>query len=320
MVKAKFPWGKVRVERQLDRDSTTPLIYYGGKSRDAQWIINNFPPHSTFVDTFGGGAAITFAKRPSVVDIYNDIGNVANFLRVMRDHGGRLYQVLYQTPFSRQEFYYCRDNWPSQLERYKDLVGGEKGTVSSREAVDAAIEWARMWFVVINQGYTHEENSDSWRVVKQVDGASGFRNHVDDIPFLMKRLREVVIENMCFSKLIPLYDLPGTLFYCDPPYYDDTRASHGNYLNEMTHDQHVELLSMLNEIQGQAVVSGYDSELYNDMLSGWRTIRKTAKSAIQNSKSLKDRGDRTEVLWIKEHAVGLWAEYFASPDVAKLHS
>lgn len=324
MPKAKLtlPWGKVVIERPVNERLVTPLIYYGGKSRDSDWIISHFPPYGnvTYVEVFGGGGAVFLRKRPSRTDVYNDLGNVSTFMSVMRKHGGRLVNQLYQTPFGRDEFTECRRDWPGLLERYRREVQ-ELGP-DSEQTVNTAIEFARCWFVTINQGYTHEELCDSWRVAKQVDPAAGFRNHVDDIPWVMQRLRECVIENRDFSQLIPLYDLEdgSTLFYCDPPYVHDTRADVGNYICEMSLERHVELLGMLRNVKGQVVVSGYDHEVYNDMLSGWKKVTKTAKSSIQNSKSVLDRGDRTEVLWIKEHNRGLWAEYpeDSQADVARV--
>jgi DNA adenine methylase len=118
------------------------------------------------------------------------------------------------------------------------------------------------------------------------------------------------IENMDFAELIKLYDKPTTLFYCDPPYMEKTRAegAKNTYKHEMPVERHAELLTQLQAIQGQAVVSGYDCDLYNYKLHLWRTVRKTTKSSIQNRNSIEDRDSRTEVLWIKEHHYGLWGQ------------
>lgn len=290
MSEFSFPWE--RMKRTYSVERRTPLIYYGGKSRDADWIIRQFPPHTTFVDVFGGGGAISFRKRPSAVDVYNDIGNVANFFEVLRNFPDELYRALYFTPFSRQEFDIASKTWQDEMR------AGNK------------LEWARKWYIVINQGYTHEESSDTWHVAKQVNSAVALANHTDDLPNIVDRLRRMHIEHYSFEKLIPLYDLPSTLFYCDPPYLSETRASHDNYHHEMPYEKHVELLNMIKQVKGQVVLSGYDSQLYNASLKDWRRVTKTAKSSIQNSKSIETRGDRTEVLWIKEHHSGFdfWSE------------
>lgn len=266
------------------------MIYYGGKSRDAEWIIKHFPPHSTFVDVFGGGASVFLAKRRSSLEVYNDIGNVSTFFRVLRDHPQELYERLYLTPFGRDEFWRCRKGWQESL---------DKGDL---------IEWAREWFVVVSQGYTHEEHANSWRVSRSLNCASTFQSHVEKIPSVAERFRFAHIEQLSFEKLIPMYDSPETLFYCDPPYLSSSRASNDNYLNEMPVDLHIKFLKLINEVKGQVVVSMYDHELYHRYLSPpkWRVDRITHPSAIQNSFSMEGRGERTEVLWILERQQGLW--------------
>ena len=298
-----FPWSIL--PRAVSDKKRTALIYYGGKSRDAQWIIKHFPPHTCFVDVFGGGGAIILAKGPGQVEVYNDIGNVSLFFQVLRDHPDELYRALYLTPFSREEFEKCTPHKPGSGTGWEEsLANGDM------------IEFARRWYVTINQGYTHEEYSDSWHVAKQVNSASAVANHTDDLPRIADRLRRIHIEHMSFDKLIPLYDLEdgGTLFYCDPPYYGDTRVSLDTYVHEMTAQDHLMLLDMILEVKGQVVLSGYSSELYESKLADWLRVEKTAKSAIQNTRQLNGRADRTEVLWIKEHHHGF--KFWSSPNVS----
>src|SRR6266446_585486 len=284
------------------KDDRTPLIYYGGKSRDADWIISNFPAGwSTLVDVFGGGGAISFrvGMRGKTI-VYNDIGNVCHFMKILRNHGDELYRRLYFTPYSRQVFEAARDNWPAKMVGYKNETDEEK-------RLEYGLEWARQWYVTVSQGYTHEEYSDSWKNTATVNCAESVANHVDDLPGFVDRLRRMVIENTDFAKVIPQYDRPETLFYCDPPYMHDTRVSTGNYENEMTAERHIELLLSIKNVKGQVVLSGYSHSLYEEQLKGWRRVSKSAKSSIQNLSSMDGRGDKTEVLWIKEHAHGLWS-------------
>jgi DNA adenine methylase len=289
--KIYFPFDSmIKTPSMEDR---TVLIYYGGKSRDADWIISHFPPAwRTLVDVFGGGGAISFrvGVRDKVV-IYNDIGNVYNFMKVMREQGDELYRQLYFTEYGRDQFEKDGIQWREAMERGDEL------------------EWARRWYTCINQGYTHEETSTSWHKAIVVNSARAISNHTDDLPGFVNRIRKHLhIENMDFAQIIPEYDKPTTLFYCDPPYLHDTRADKENYLNEMTPERHKELLLMLNQVEGQVVLSGYDSDLYNSLTADWRTVTKTAKSSIQNRSSVGTRGDRTEKLWIKEHNYGLWGQ------------
>ena len=55
----------------------------------------------------------------------------------------------------------------------------------------------------------------------------------------------------------------------------------------------------LLEHPGPVMLSGYDNDLYNDMLTGWEKLRHPARS--------EKGGKRTETLWVNFQAqVGIW--------------
>ncbi len=108
-----------------------------------------------------------------------------------------------------------------------------------------------------------------------------------------------MIENDKALNVIERYDTPDTLFYLDPPYLPDTRSARWQaaaYKHEMTAKQHRQLLDVLLEIQGMAIISGYPSELYEKQLSGWRRVETTARTT--NTSNTK-----TEVMWLSPAAV-----------------
>jgi DNA adenine methylase len=41
-----------------------PLAYIGGKRRLAKTLLGLIPPHTTYVEPFGGGAQLLFRKPP----------------------------------------------------------------------------------------------------------------------------------------------------------------------------------------------------------------------------------------------------------------
>lgn len=68
------------------------------------------------------------------------------------------------------------------------------------------------------------------------------------------------------------------LIYADPPYIPSTRRSAKVYAYDYLFDDHKRLLNLLTSIPCMVMVSGYDSDLYNDMLVGWRKICFKAKT------------------------------------------
>ena len=80
------------------------------------------------------------------------------------------------------------------------------------------------------------------------------------------------------------------LIYADPPYVLSTRKQR-QYNVEMADDaQHEELLAALLGHPGPVMLSGYESELYSDMLKGWTKLHHKAQSECG--------GARVETLWI----------------------
>jgi DNA adenine methylase len=113
------------------------------------------------------------------------------------------------------------------------------------------------------------------------------------LPELVERLRGVVIENRPAIQVIKAHDTAKTLHYVDPPYVHSTRVGIKNkaYRFEMTDRQHVQLSKELRGVQGNVLLSGYPSSLYNSLYKGWKRIERS---------SLADGArKRTEVLWIK---------------------
>jgi DNA adenine methylase len=70
---------------------------------------------------------------------------------------------------------------------------------------------------------------------------------------IQSRLRNVVIKNRDFERLLKTYDRQGALFYLDPPYYKAESFYQG-----FERSDHERLLECLKKIKGQFVLS------YND--------------------------------------------------------
>jgi DNA adenine methylase len=119
----------------MQRQLKSPLKWYGGKTRLTGKLIPLIPEHETYVEVFGGSAALLFAKDRSKLEVINDVhSGLVNFYRVLRDpeRSIRLKELLDLTPFSREEFLSCRDTW-------RDC--------------DDEVEKAYRWFVMMRQSY-----------------------------------------------------------------------------------------------------------------------------------------------------------------------
>lgn len=114
---------------------------------------------------------------------------------------------------------------------------------------------------------------------------------------MASRLKQAQIENQPAVKLLERYKRKEVLVYADPPYIIETRTKR-HYKHEMTLDDHIELLELLNDHPGPVLLSGYDHELYNNALVNWHKETMTV-SAEAGAK-------RQEVLWINPVAAEKW--------------
>jgi len=54
--------------REKLRRQPSPIPSFGGKGRDTHRLLDQTPPHHTYVEVFGGAASLLFSKDPSPVD------------------------------------------------------------------------------------------------------------------------------------------------------------------------------------------------------------------------------------------------------------
>lgn len=88
------------------------------------------------------------------------------------------------------------------------------------------------------------------------------------------------------------FDPYKTLIYLDPPYLKSVRSTPQKiYEHEfMTEDEHIELLKAIKNLPCNAMISGYQSELYDAYLFGWR------KSTFHTTNRAGKR--TTETVWM----------------------
>ncbi|MFN0053325.1 MAG: DNA adenine methylase [Planctomycetales bacterium] len=255
--------------------------WYGGKLSHLGWLLDELPECHHYCEPFAGSAAVLLNRAPSPVETYNDIdGEVTNFFRVLRDQTEELTKVIALTPFSREEF-------------FRAVAEDEIGVND--------LERARRFFVRARQvrtGLAQTATLGRWANCKDTtrSGMSGvvsrWLGSIESLPQIAERLLRVQIENRPALEIIKLYDGPGTLFYCDPPYPHESRGDNQAYRYEMSNSEHAQLARAVRGIQGKAAVSGYRCDLMDELYEKWRRIDTPTKKCHSVKK------DRTEALWV----------------------
>lgn len=268
--------------------------YFGGKNSHLAWLLPQLPATHTYVEVFGGSAAVLLNRPPSPNEVYNDAnGHVVNFFRVLRDPAltDKLLEQLSLTPYSRAEYVWAYDDTTDPVER------------------------ARRFYVRIRQSINAKPSDRQWVAGNWAGGVSAaaiksraWWNSMEGLHGVAERLRRVEFEHCLWQVVFERYDSPNTLFYVDPPYGELRGAAVGNnnvYGIVFTATQQMELAERCKRLKGKVAVSGY-AGMFEALYSGWRVESAPAKqvkvnrhtSHAKRALDFKDRSARVEMLWM----------------------
>lgn len=255
------------------------LRYHGGKWRIADWIIAHFPPHTCYVEPFGGAASVLLRKAPSLFEVYNDRDEVVvTFFRVLRERPQELIRAIELTPYSRAEQQLAYTPCDDELEQARRLCVRAWQTYGGPRT-----SWRSGW------RFQHSDNA----------GASVIRdwNATEHLWEIVGRLKQVQIECDEALAVVRRYDRSESLFYVDPPYPMSTRSQRWNrsaYQHELSDDDHRSVAEALHRVDGMVLVSGYRCDLYDQIYGDWqRVVRQTINMASSGV---------TECLWLNPAA------------------
>lgn len=255
--------------------------WYGGKFNHLDWLLPLLPDCHHYCEPFGGSAAVILNRDPSSVETYNDIdGEVVNFFKVLRNQKEELIEAIGLTPFSREELYFALSDEDESL---PNLERARRFFIRARQSRTGLAQTASLgrWANCINTSRAG-----------MAGAVSRWLGSVESLPQIALRLLRVQIENRPAIELIPLYDSPGTLFYCDPPYMHTTRGDNKAYSFEMDEESYHQLAEILKNCKGKVAISGYRCELMDSLFEGWRCFEAPPKICH----SVKEL--RREALWM----------------------
>ena len=268
--------------------------YYGGKAELMKFIQRQFDtPHKIFCDLFMGGGSVLLNKPKIKYEIGNDYaGDVTIFWRVLRDKPTEFLRAVTRTPAGS-----------AAIKELKNLPDPEDD-----------IERARRFYMTTQQNFAQQPNSRSPTLIMSWQWTN--RRQKQRIVKVVKRLRDVILENRDATKLIDRVIGLATkrvagdagnsniLFYADPPYLDITRRTPcDDYIVDSSdakfHEKFLKKCIDGGERGAKFVISGYDSELYNDILKGWIVEKKDKGIAVASTNRGKDNKCRRkeEVIW-----------------------
>ena len=234
--------------------------------------------HHSYVEPFFGSGAILFNKPVSDIETINDLdSDVVNLFRCIQLDSYCLARLVMTTPFSREEY-------------DKQFDDGYNPLMCIPDFQRAAGFLIKCW-----QG--HGFRTNGYKVGWKIDVVGRERAYAlwnwyrlpEWIIDIAERLRKVQIENRPAIEVIKRFNHDGVFMYIDPPYLFGIRSGK-QYKHEMTDAHHEEMLKELLHSKAKIMISGYESDMYNDYLIGWN--KKTFDSCAEHGKP------RKEVVWM----------------------
>lgn len=253
----------------------TPITYYGGKQRMLRHILPLIPNHILYCEPFVGGAAVYFAKEPSVVEVVNDTNEaLITFYKVAKEHPRKLIKRVKTTLHSRKSHdkawdIYCNPTHYTEI----DLAWAVWVLCSHGFASQISKVW----------GYDKSRNT----MAKRIQNAK-MRFDLE----LCSRLEATQLECKDAIEVIKKYDNEDTFHYVDPPYFNSDCGHYKGY----SEDDFKALLEILSNIKGKFLLSSYMSNILTEYTQekGWH--QKTFKQSVSvNAKSGKAK-NKIEVL------------------------
>jgi DNA adenine methylase len=157
--------------------------------------IINSTPHQLYCEPFCGGAAVLLAREPGQREIINDIdGDLINLYRQAKYHRRELIRTLRMLPESRELFY-----------EQQAIMKDEFSTEIQKAAAFAYVNF-----------YCFGADNKTFGTKRIGFSTRHFLNR--KLIAFSKRIDRVTIEHISWERCLALYDCPGALFFCDPPY------------------------------------------------------------------------------------------------------
>lgn len=222
----------------------------GGKRALAKTLVELIStiPHDRYVEPFVGMGGVFFRRRSRPkMEVINDINrDVVTLFRILQRHYQQFLDVLKWQICSRAEF--------------ERLLSVDADTLTDLERAARFLYLQRLAFggksvgQVFGISYEAPARFDLTKLVPMLEDAH-------------ERLSGVLIERLGYAECITRYDSrPGTLFYCDPPYWGCTDDYGRDIFSAADFDR---LRGLLGTIQGRFILSINDTPEIREIFAGF---------------------------------------------------
>jgi DNA adenine methylase len=226
-----------------------PIIPWpGGKRRLLKQLLCDMPDHSSYVEVFGGGAALLLAKAPAPAEVLNDIhGELVRLYRCVQHHLDELVRQFRWALTSREMF-----RW-AQLQHPETLTD---------------IQRAARFYYLQKLAFGGKVAGQTFGTAPAAPPRLNLLRMEEDLSQAHLRLARVTVENLPWRECIARYDRPEALFFLDPPYWRVT-----GYGGTFGREEYDGLASAMRTMKGRAMLTINDHPEMRTAFAGFRRQR-----------------------------------------------
>jgi len=223
-----------------------PIIpWIGGKRRLAKHIIPLIQPHTCYVEPFAGAAAILFSKRPSKVEVINDINlDLITLYRVVQHHLEEFIRQYKWALTSRQQYKWFQETPPDTL---------------------TDIQRSVRFFYLQKLSFGGRVSGQTFGTATTSPPRLNLLRLEEELSQAHLRLSRITIEHLPWQQCITKYDRPQTFFFADPPYWQTE-----GYGVDFGMDQYQSLAEVMKTSQGRILVTVNDHPDMRKVFGGFK--------------------------------------------------
>jgi DNA adenine methylase len=222
--------------------------------------------------------------NPKCSCIVNDLNkNIYSFFKVLQD------KEMFERMKSKFDLlFYSEDIFFESLE-----------WLNERGQDDCSIEDRAYHFFIVNR-MSYSGNCMSFARNLTIrrntsKSVSDMLSSIDGMYEIHGKIQNFIILNRNALELIENYNLPGYLFYLDPPYHHSTRTK-TRYPVDMDNGMQEKFVNLIVNGKSKYLVSAYRCDLYDNVLvgNGWKRVEFTVNTVSGANKPK----EKTECLYL----------------------
>jgi len=215
----------------------------GGKFYSCQKVIAEFPSeYNCYVEPFVGGGSIYLNTKKIENEIINDLDPMLIDLYIQIQEDYLLFESIVHGRYSEEDFYRIK----------KEPIFSNLSKIARN---------------YILSHISHLGLQNTFNIPLSLRSGDVNIGIIKDFSKVHERLKNTIIHNENYHKIISKYDSPTTFFYLDPPYENSSKLlSHYKDINLEA------LRNQLKEIQGKFLLSLNDSENNRELFNQFTII------------------------------------------------